>query len=53
MNFRTRFNISETVTKSLIKFMKLMLIEVEGKDFNTFPESLYIIRNELSLKDKF
>ena len=39
-------------TEALLKFMKLVLTEIE-KDFNTFPESLYKARNALGLKDKF
>src|SRR3954451_15894454 len=30
MSFRTRFNITESVTKALIKFMKLVLTEIGG-----------------------
>src|SRR6266540_5036498 len=33
MTFRTRFNITETATEALIKFMKLVLIEIEGDNF--------------------
>ncbi len=40
-------------TESLIKFLKLVLIEIGGEEFNTFPESLYKARNELGLKDQF
>ena len=53
MNFRKRFNIPETATESLIKFMKLVLVEIGGEDFSTFPESLYTVRNKLGLKDRF
>src|ERR1051325_823500 len=53
MNFRKRFNIPETATESLIKFVKLVLIEFGSEDFNAFPDSLYLARNELGLKDKF
>src|SRR2546423_11755524 len=52
MNFQKRFNIPETATEALLKFMKLVLTKI-GEDFNTFPESLYKARNALSLKDKF
>src|SRR3954467_9578083 len=52
MNFQKRFNIPEIATEALLKFMKLVLTEIE-KDFNTFPESLYKARNALGLKDKF
>jgi len=53
MNFRKRFNIPETATESLIKFMKLVLNEIGGDDFSTFPDSLYMARNKLGLKDQF
>src|SRR6187401_3453683 len=53
MNFRKKFNIPETATESLIKFMKLVLTEIGGDNFNAFPESLYTTRNELGLKDQF
>ena len=39
MTFRTRFNISETATEALIKFMRLVLSEIGGNDFNDFPGS--------------
>ena len=52
MNFHRRFNISETVTESLIKFIKLLLTEIGGSNFNEFPGSLYLVRNVLGLKDQ-
>ena len=33
--------------------MKLVLVEIGGEDFSTFPESLYTVRNKLGLKDQF
>src|SRR4051812_23571158 len=53
MTFRKKFNISETATESLIKFMKIVLKEIGGDVFNGFPDSLYLARNELGLKDRF
>ena len=53
MSFRTRFNLSETVTEALIKFMKLVLREVGGAGFDTFPDSLYLTRKAIGLKDRF
>ena len=53
MTFRIRFNISETATESLIKFMKLVLVEIDGEDFSKFPNSLYLARKILGLKDQF
>ncbi|GBC36078.2 hypothetical protein GLOIN_2v1775288 [Rhizophagus irregularis DAOM 181602=DAOM 197198] len=53
MNFRTRFNIAETATETLIKFMKLALCEFSSDDFNDFPDSLYLTRKKLGLNDQF
>ena len=53
MKFRIRFNISETATEVLIKFIKLVLRETGNDDFSTFPDSLYLARNALGLKDRF
>ena len=45
MKFWARFNISEMVTDSLIKFIKLVLSEFGGNDkFEDFPETLYKLR---------
>lgn len=51
MNFRMKFNIPETATESLIKFIKLVLNEI-GND-SKFPDSLYLARKILRLKDRF
>src|SRR6185437_7102143 len=53
MNFRTRFNVTEIATEALIKFMKLVLCEVAGNDFDAFPNSLYLARKMLGLSDQF
>ena len=53
MNFQTRFNVTETATEALIKFMKLVLCEVAGNDFDAFPNSLYLARKMLGLSDQF
>ena len=53
MNFRIRFNIPETATESLIKFMKLVLTEIGGDRFNRFPSTLYLAKKSLGLKDRF
>jgi hypothetical protein len=53
MTFRTKFNISETATEALIKFMKLVLSEIGGNNFNDFPDSLYLTRKWLGLKDQY
>ena len=53
MNFRVKFHMSETATEILIKFMKIVLKEIGGDDFDSFPDSLYLARKELDLKDRF
>ena len=53
MKFRTRFNLPETATESLIKFMKLVLKEIGGSKFDSFPDTLYLARKDLRLQDKF
>src|SRR2546429_1813038 len=53
MTFRIRFNISKTATESLIKFMKLVLVEIGGEDFSKFPNSFYLAKKILGLKDQF
>ena len=53
MNFRIRFNIPETATESLIKFMKLVLTEIGCDKFNRFPSTLYLAKKSLGLKDRF
>ncbi len=49
--FRTRFNIIETATKVLIKFMKLVLIEISGDNFRDFSDSIYLVKKIFGLKD--
>src|SRR2546421_11813469 len=53
MNFRIRFNISETVTESLVKFMKLVLTEIGGNEFTNFPSTLYLAKKSLVLMTDF
>src|SRR5947209_17931736 len=53
MNFRIRFNISETVTESLVKFMKLVLTEISGNEFTNFPSTLYLAKKLLGFNDRF
>ena len=53
MNFRKRFNIPETATEALIKFMKLVLSEIGCDDANEFLESLYLTKKALGLYDQF
>lgn len=53
MKFRIRFNISETATESLIKFMRLLLKEIDDNTFKDFPGTLHKARKFLGLKDQF
>ena len=53
MKFRTRFNLPETATESLIKFIKLLLKEIGSSEFDFFSDSLYLVRKILNLKDQF
>ena len=53
MTFQTKFNITETATKALIKFMKLVLIKIEGDNFRDFSDSIYLAKKTLRLKDQF
>jgi hypothetical protein len=53
MNFWTRFNLPETGTESLIKFIKLLLAEISSSEFDKFPNSLYMAQKELSMQDNF
>ena len=53
MSFRKRFNIPETATEALIQFIKLLLIEIGGSNFEEFPGSLYLARNALGLKEQY
>ena len=53
MSFHTRFNIPETATESLLKFMKLVLNEIGSNSFKNFPDSFYLAKKALRLKDRF
>jgi hypothetical protein len=53
MSFRTRFNLPETGTESLIKFIRIILTEISDSEFDEFLNSLYMARNYLGLQDKF
>ncbi|EXX64553.1 hypothetical protein GLOIN_2v1786478 [Rhizophagus irregularis DAOM 181602=DAOM 197198] len=53
MSFRKRFNIPEIATEALIQFIKLLLIEIGSSNFEEFPDSLYLARNVLRLKDQY
>ncbi len=43
----------KTAIKVLIKFMKLVLTEIDGDNFRTFLDSIYLIKKALGLEDNF
>jgi len=51
MNFRIKFNLSDTAIEALLKFMKLVLIKIGGNEFESFCGSLYISKKFLGLSD--
>ncbi|GBC19806.2 hypothetical protein GLOIN_2v1786147 [Rhizophagus irregularis DAOM 181602=DAOM 197198] len=53
MTFRKKFNFPETATKSQLKFMKIVLKEIGGDIYDSFPDSLYLAKIQLGLKDRF
>ncbi|GET66370.1 hypothetical protein GLOIN_2v1883106 [Rhizophagus irregularis DAOM 181602=DAOM 197198] len=53
MTFRKKFNLPETATESQLKFMKIVLKEIGGDIYDSFPDSLYLARIQLGLKDRF
>ncbi|CAB4423723.1 unnamed protein product [Rhizophagus irregularis] len=53
MTFRKKFNLLETATESQLKFMKIVLKEIGGDIYDSFPDSLYLARIQLGLKDHF
>ena len=36
-----------------MQFMRFVLTEIGGSDFESFSKTLYLVRNELNLEDKF
>ena len=53
MNFRIKFNLPDVATDALIKFVKLVLTEIGGTEFENFCGSLYIAKKLLGLSDTF
>ena len=53
MNFRLQFNLSATATEVLIKFMRLVLIEISGDEFKRVCKNLNKTKQFLGLSDKF
>ena len=53
MKFRSKFNIPNTATEALLKFMKLVLLETGHDNARNFPNSLYLAKNTLGINDGF
>ena len=53
MNFRLKFNLSATATEVLIKFIRLVLIEIGSDKFKRFCKNLNKTKQFLGLSDKF
>ena len=53
MNFRIKFNLPNTATDALLKFMKLVLTEIGGAKFEPFCSSLYTANMFLGISDEF
>ena len=47
MSFRIKFNITESATEALIKFMKLVLTEIRGNEFKKFSNLIYLTKKFL------
>src|SRR5438552_16096823 len=52
MNFRIKFNLLNTVTEALLKFISLVLSEI-GAKFEPFCSSLYTANQLLEISDSF
>ena len=37
----------------LIRFMKIVLCEISGNEFSPFPDSIYLAKKAIGLKDRF
>ena len=53
MTFWKKFNLPETATEFQIKFMKIVLKEISKNIYDSFPNSFYLARIQLGLKDRF
>jgi len=53
ITFQIRFNIIKIATKALIKFMKLVLIEIRSDNFRDFLDLIYLAKKTFRLKDQF
>ena len=53
MKFRSNFKLPDTATEALIKFIRILLEECGGSEYESFPKSLYLARQTLGLVDQF
>ena len=53
MKFRSNYNLPNTATEALIKFVKILLKDCENIDHESFPNSLYKTKKSLGLVDQF
>ena len=53
MKFRSNFKLPDTATEALIKFVRIILEECGGSEYESFPKSLYLARQTLGLVDSF
>lgn len=53
MKFRSNFKLPDTATEILIKFVRILLEECGGSEYESFPKSLYLAKQTLGLVDRF
>jgi len=53
MKFRSNFKLPDIATEALIKFVRIILEECGGSEYESFPKSLYLARQTLGLVDSF
>ena len=53
MKFRSNYNLPNTATEALIKFVKILLKDCGNLNYELFPNSLYKAIKSLGLVDQF
>src|SRR6185437_13284036 len=53
MKFRSNYNLPNTATEALIKFVKILLKDCENIDHESFPNTLYKVKKSLGLVNQF
>ncbi|GBB90538.1 hypothetical protein RclHR1_17510007 [Rhizophagus clarus] len=53
MKFRSSHNIPNTAIEELIQFIKIILKVCKNINYESFPNSLYMLRKKLELFDRF